>query len=135
MFSGSWRIFWHPWDPWGHVNSGDIWVLRFFLIILRRWRHLADFSLVWKCCPMSALWSRKLVICWMTEGWAGQSEVYSYFGNYSSLNVICQCTCLYFCPKIYMYFQLKNNFILKNDEKNENRLFLGIIVDQRYFGC
>jgi hypothetical protein len=31
MFSGSWRIFWHPWD------------------------RLADFSLLWKCCPMSAL--------------------------------------------------------------------------------
>ena len=45
MFSGSWRIFWHPWDPWGRVNSRDIWVLRFVLIILWRWRHLADFSL------------------------------------------------------------------------------------------
>ena len=45
MFSGSWRIFWHPWDPWGRVNSGDIWVLRFVLIVLWRWRHLADFSL------------------------------------------------------------------------------------------
>ena len=22
MFSGSWCIFWHPWDPWGRVNSG-----------------------------------------------------------------------------------------------------------------
>ena len=55
MFSGSWRIFWHPWDPWGRVNSRDIWVLRFVLIILWRWRHLADFSLLWKCCPVSAL--------------------------------------------------------------------------------
>jgi len=55
MFSGSWRIFWHPWDPWGRVNSGDIWVLRFVLIILWRWRHLANFSLLWKCCPVSAL--------------------------------------------------------------------------------
>ena len=44
MFSGSWRIFWHPWDPWGRVNSGDTRVLRFVLIILRRWRRLADFS-------------------------------------------------------------------------------------------
>ena len=23
MFSGSWSIFWHPWDPWGRVNSGN----------------------------------------------------------------------------------------------------------------
>ena len=21
MFSGSWRIFWHPWEPWVRVNS------------------------------------------------------------------------------------------------------------------
>ena len=55
MFSGSWRIFWHPWDPWGRVNSGDTRVLRFVLIILWRWRRLADFSFLWKCCPMSAL--------------------------------------------------------------------------------
>ena len=20
MFSGSWRIFWHPWDPWGRIH-------------------------------------------------------------------------------------------------------------------
>ena len=20
MFSGSWRIFWHPWDPWGWIH-------------------------------------------------------------------------------------------------------------------
>ena len=45
MFSGSWRIFWHPWNPWGRINSRDIWVLRFVLIILWRWRHLANFSL------------------------------------------------------------------------------------------
>ena len=62
MFSGSWRIFWHPWDPCWRVNSRDIWVLRFVLIILCRWRHLADFSLLWKCCPMSALYSRSLKI-------------------------------------------------------------------------
>jgi hypothetical protein len=55
MFSGSWRIFWHPWDLWGRINSGDTRVLRFVLIILWRWRRLADFSFLWKCCPMSAL--------------------------------------------------------------------------------
>ena len=55
MFTGSWGIFWHPWDPWGCVNSGDTRVLRFVLIILWWWRHLADFSLLRKCCPMSAL--------------------------------------------------------------------------------
>ena len=33
MFSGSWRIFWHPWDPWGRINSGDTRVLRLVLII------------------------------------------------------------------------------------------------------
>ena len=55
MFSGSWRIFWHPWDPWGRINSGDTRVLRFVLIILWWWRRLADFSLLRKCCPMSAL--------------------------------------------------------------------------------
>ena len=32
MFSGSWRIFWHPWDPWGRVNSGDTRVLRFVTV-------------------------------------------------------------------------------------------------------
>ena len=26
--------FWHPWDPWGQINSGDIRVLRFVLIFL-----------------------------------------------------------------------------------------------------
>ena len=55
MFSGSWRKFWHHWDLWGRVNSGDTRVLRFVFIILWRWRHLADFSLLSKCCPMSAL--------------------------------------------------------------------------------
>ena len=43
MFSGSWRIFWHPWQPWGRLSSGDIWVLRFVLNILLQWRRLADF--------------------------------------------------------------------------------------------
>jgi hypothetical protein len=55
MFSGSWRIFWHPLDSWGRINSGDIRVLRFILIIFWRWRRLVDFSLLWKCCPRSAL--------------------------------------------------------------------------------
>ena len=44
-FSGSWPIFWHPWDPWSCVNSGDARVLRFDLIILWWWHRLADFSL------------------------------------------------------------------------------------------
>ena len=39
------RIFWHPWDTWGRVNSGDARVLRFVLIILWWWHRLADFSL------------------------------------------------------------------------------------------
>ena len=51
MFSGSWRIFWHPWDPWGRINSGDIWVLRFVLIVLWRWQRLVDFSLFIKMLP------------------------------------------------------------------------------------
>ena len=55
MFTGSWSIFWHPWDPWGRINSGDTRVLRFVLIILWRWRRLADFSLLRKCCPISGL--------------------------------------------------------------------------------
>ena len=32
MFSGSRRIFWHPWDLWERINSGDTRVLRFDLI-------------------------------------------------------------------------------------------------------
>ena len=32
MFSGSWRIFWYPWDLWERINSGDTRVLRFVLI-------------------------------------------------------------------------------------------------------
>ena len=39
MFSGSWGIFWHPWDPWERINSGDTRVLRFVLIILWWWRR------------------------------------------------------------------------------------------------
>ena len=32
IFSRSWCIFWHTWDPWGRINSGDIWVLRFSFV-------------------------------------------------------------------------------------------------------
>ena len=36
MFSGSWPIFRHPWDPWGPVNSRDIsfliFVFKFFVL-------------------------------------------------------------------------------------------------------
>ena len=32
-FRGSWHIFWHPWNPWGHVNSGDTRVQRFVFFI------------------------------------------------------------------------------------------------------
>ena len=39
----SFRFFWYPWHPWGRLSSGDIWVLRFVLIILLQWRRLADF--------------------------------------------------------------------------------------------
>jgi hypothetical protein len=55
MFTGSWGIFWHPWDPWGRVNSGDTRVLIFVFFILWWWPRLVDFSLLWKYCPMSAL--------------------------------------------------------------------------------
>ena len=55
MCSGSWPIFWHPWDLLGRINSGDTRVFRFVFIILWWWRRLVDFSLLWKCCPMSAL--------------------------------------------------------------------------------
>ena len=43
MFSGSWRIFWHPWDPWGRINSGDTRVLRFVFDFFACQRPLADF--------------------------------------------------------------------------------------------
>ena len=43
----SFRFFWHPWHPWGWLSSGDIWVLRFVLNILLKWRRLADFFQVW----------------------------------------------------------------------------------------
>ena len=39
----SFQFFWHPWHTWGRLSSGDIWVLRFVLIILLQWRRLADF--------------------------------------------------------------------------------------------
>ena len=43
MFSGSWRIFWHPWDPWVRVNSRDISFL-IFVFDFSVWQsHLADF--------------------------------------------------------------------------------------------
>ena len=47
MFSGSWRIFWHPWDPWGRIHSGGTRVLRLFLIFLHDsaiWRIFSFFS-------------------------------------------------------------------------------------------
>ena len=43
MFSGSWGIFWHPWDPWGRINSGDTRVLRFVFDFFACQRPLADF--------------------------------------------------------------------------------------------
>jgi hypothetical protein len=43
MFSGSWQIFWHPWGPWGRVNSRDISFLIFVFDFSVRQRHLADF--------------------------------------------------------------------------------------------
>ena len=52
MFSGTWRIFWHFWE---HINSGDTSVLRFAFIFFWQWHRLADFSLLWKCCPKSAV--------------------------------------------------------------------------------
>ena len=51
MFSGSWGIFDTPGTLGGRINSGDTRVLRFVLIILWQWCHLADFSLLWKSCP------------------------------------------------------------------------------------
>jgi hypothetical protein len=43
VFSGSWRIFWHSWDPWGRVNSGDISFLVFVFDFSVWQHHLADF--------------------------------------------------------------------------------------------
>ena len=43
MFSGSWRIFWHPWDPWRRINSGDTRLLRFVFDFFACQRPLADF--------------------------------------------------------------------------------------------
>ena len=40
VFSSIFRIFWHPCHPWGHVNSGDIIVLRFVFDIFVPQRHL-----------------------------------------------------------------------------------------------
>ena len=42
-FSGSWRIFRHPWDPWVRVNSGGISFL-IFVFDFSVWQsHPADF--------------------------------------------------------------------------------------------
>ena len=43
MFSGSWRIFWYPWDLWERINSGDTRVLRFVFDFFACQRPLADF--------------------------------------------------------------------------------------------
>jgi hypothetical protein len=43
VFSGSWRIFRHPWHPWGRTNSGDISFLIFVFVFSVWQRHLADF--------------------------------------------------------------------------------------------
>ena len=43
VFSGSWHIFWHPWHPWGCINSGDISFLIFVFDFSVWQRHLADF--------------------------------------------------------------------------------------------
>ena len=43
VLSWSWRIFWHPWDPWVRINSGDI---SFFIFVFdfSVWQsHLVDF--------------------------------------------------------------------------------------------
>ena len=42
-FSRSWRIFWHPWHPWGWINSGDISFLVFIFDFSVWQRHLVDF--------------------------------------------------------------------------------------------
>ena len=44
MFSGSWRIFWHPWDPWGWIHIENIKVLAFVFDISEWWRPLQLFS-------------------------------------------------------------------------------------------
>ena len=51
MFSGSWRIFWHPWDPWGRINSGDTRVLRFVFDFFACQCPLADFFILLKLKP------------------------------------------------------------------------------------
>jgi hypothetical protein len=52
MFSGSWRIIWHPWGPWGRIHIDDIKVLvfvcgnpyNFFQTIQNKvWSHLCWF--------------------------------------------------------------------------------------------
>ena len=44
MFSGSWRIFWYPRDPWGRIHIENIKVLAFVFDISERWRPLQLFS-------------------------------------------------------------------------------------------
>ena len=57
-FNGSWRIFWHSWDPWGRINSGDNRVLRFFLIFL----HV---SAIWRIFSFFSNWSQmSLLLIW-----------------------------------------------------------------------
>ena len=44
MFSGSWRILWHPWGPWGRIHIENIKVLAFVFDISEWWRPLQLFS-------------------------------------------------------------------------------------------
>ena len=44
MFSGSWRIFWRPWDTWGRIHIENIKVLAFVFDISEWWRPLQLFS-------------------------------------------------------------------------------------------
>ena len=51
VFSGCWRIFWHPLDTWGRINSGDTVVSRFVFDICVPQRHLAIFFILFKLQP------------------------------------------------------------------------------------
>ena len=44
MFSGPWRIFWHPRDPWGRIHIDCIKVLVIVFNISERWLPLQLFS-------------------------------------------------------------------------------------------
>ena len=44
-------IFWHPWDPWGRINSGDTRVLRFVFDFFACQCPLADFFILLKLKP------------------------------------------------------------------------------------